>query len=318
MLPFSSTTTATIPRLARAREIAGTVTPSAGITRRHLQVALGLLWLLDGVLQAQPFMFTRGFATQVIAAGGQGQPGFVAGPLDWAANIIAAHPVAWNVPFAVIQLLLGVGLLVPRSARLALAASIAWALGVWYLGEGLSGMASGHASLITGAPGSALLYAVLAVAAWPGQEGSREGPAAWLPVAWAMVWVGGAVFQALPGQNSGTAIASALTGGTAGAAPWLVSLDGSLGAWAAHHGVLAVILLVTTEVLIGVGALARRTRVPAVTLGLALTLAMWFLGQDVGALHTGQATDPNSGPALALMAIALLAGRGSLRTHDGT
>jgi hypothetical protein len=318
MLPFSSTTTATIPRLARAREIAGTVTPSAGITRRHLQIALGLLWLLDGALQAQPFMFTRGFATQVIAAGGQGQPGFVAGPLDWAANIIAAHPVAWNVPFAVIQLLLGVGLLVPRTARLTLAASIAWALGVWYLGEGLSGLASGHASLITGAPGSALLYAVLGVAAWPGQEGSREGPAAWLPFAWAMVWVDGAVFQALPGQNSGTAIASALTGGTAGAAPWLVSLDCSLGAWAAHHGVLAVILLVTTEVLIGVGALARRTRVPAVAFGLALTLAMWFLGQDVGALHTGQATDPNSGPALALMAIALLAVRGSLRTHDST
>jgi hypothetical protein len=306
MLPFSSTTTATIPRLARAREIAGTVTPSAGITRRHLQVALGLLWLLDGALQAQPFMFTRGFATQVIAAGGQGQPGFVAGPIDWLANVIAAHPVAWNVPFAAIQLLLGVGLLVPRTARLTLAVSIAWALGVWYLGEGLSGLASGHASLITGAPGSALLYGVVAAAAWPGREGSREAPAAWLPFAWAAVWVGGAVFQALPGQNSGTAVASALTGGTAGAAPWLASLDNSLGGWAAHHGLLAVILLVSMEVLIGVGALARRTRMAAVTLGLALTVAIWVLGQQVGALHSGQATDPNSGPALVLMAAALL------------
>jgi hypothetical protein len=299
-------TTATIARPARAREIVGTVAAGTSITRRHIQVALGLLWLLDGALQAQPFMFTRGFATQVIAAGGQGQPGFVAGPLDWAANIIAAHPVAWNVPFAVIQLLLGVGLLVPRTARLTLAASIAWALGVWYLGEGLSGLASGHASLITGAPGSALLYAVLAAAAWPGREGSREAPAPWLPFAWAAVWVGGAVFQALPGQNTGTAIASALTGGTAGAAPWFAGLEDSVGAWAAHHGVLTVILLVTAELLIGVGALARRTRMAAVTLGLALTLAMWVLGQDVGALHTGQATDPNSGPALVLMAVALL------------
>jgi hypothetical protein len=270
-------------------------------------------------------MFTRGFATQVIAAGGQGQPGFVAGPIDWVANVIAAHPVAWNVPFAAIQLLLGVGLLVPRTARLTLAASIAWALGVWYLGEGLSGLASGHASLITGAPGSALLYAVLAAAAWPGREGSHESPAPWLPFAWAAVWLGGAVFQALPGQNSGTAIASALTSGTAGAAPWLVSLDDSLGAWAAHHGVLAVILLVTAEVLIGVGALARRTRMAAVTLGLALTLAIWVLGQQVGALHSGQATDPNSGPALVLMAAALLLalseqqpGRASARPDRGS
>jgi hypothetical protein len=285
------------------------VTPSPGITRRHLQVALGLLWLLDAALQAQPFMFTRGFATQVIAPVGQGQPGFVSGPVHWASTVIASHPVVWNVPFAGIQLLLGVGLLVRRSARLALATSIAWALGVWYLAEGFSGLASGHASLITGAPGSAVLYAVLAAAAWPRSDGSsREGPARWLPFAWAGLWVGAAVFQALPGQNTGTAVAGALTAG-AGAAPgWLASLDNSAGAWAAHHGLLLVIALVAAEALIGVGALARRTRTPAVALGLALALALWVLGQDLGALYTGQATDPNAGPAVALMAIALLAG----------
>jgi uncharacterized membrane protein YoaK (UPF0700 family) len=46
---------------------------------------------------------------------------------------------------------------------------------------------------------------------------------------------------------------------------------------------------------------------PAVTLGLALTLVFWVLGQDLGALYSGHATDPNAGPVLALMAIALLA-----------
>jgi hypothetical protein len=157
----------TIATTARSwREVGRTITGSAGVTRRHLQVALGLLWLLDGALQAQPFMFTSGFATQVIAAAGQGQPGFVSAPVHWVSTVIAAHPVAWNVPFAAIQLMLGVGLLVPRTARLALAASIGWALGVWYLGEGLGGLASGHASLITGAPGSAVLYAV-----WPAPRG---------------------------------------------------------------------------------------------------------------------------------------------------
>jgi hypothetical protein len=101
------------------------------VTRRHLQVALGMLWLLDGLLQAQPFMFTKGFATQVIGAAGQGQPGFVSVPGHWLSTVIAAHPVAWNVPFAETQILLGVGLLVAGTARLALAASIAWALAVW-------------------------------------------------------------------------------------------------------------------------------------------------------------------------------------------
>jgi hypothetical protein len=310
-----STAPATVPRRSRARLGLGVLTRSPGITRRHLQVALGVLWLLDGVLQAQPFMFTRGFATQVIAGVGQGQPGFVSGPVHWVSTVIAAHPVAWNVPFAGIQLLLGVGLLVRRTARVTLAASIVWALGVWYLGEGLSGLASGHASLITGAPGSALLYAILAAAAWPQGDSSREAPATWLPFAWAVLWVGAALFQALPGQNTGAAVAGALSAGPGTDPSWLASLDNSASAWAAHHGLLVVILLVAAEALIGVGALARRTRTAAVACGLALTLAIWLMGQDLGQLYTGQATDPNSGPALALMAIALLTGGSRLRTR---
>jgi hypothetical protein len=303
-----STTLTTVPPARLLHSIGALLTQRRHITRRHLQFALGLFWLLDGALQAQPFMFTSDFATQVIAPVGQGQPGFVSGPVHWVSTVIAAHPVAWNVPFAGIQLLLGVGLLVPRTARLTLAASIVWALGVWYLAEGLSGMADGHASLIDGAPGSALIYAILAAAAWPRRDASREGPAPWLPFAWAVLWVGAALFQALPGQNSGKAVASALTGGADGAPGWLASLENSAGGWAGRHGLLIVILLVAVEALIGVGALVRRTRVPAVALGLALALVFWVLGQDLGGLYTGQATDPNSGPLLAVMATALLLG----------
>jgi hypothetical protein len=304
----SSAATATIPRLASARPLARVITRAHGITRRHLQIALGLFWFLDAALQAQPFMFTSQFATQLIDGAGQGQPGFVSAPVHWASTIIAAHPVAWNVPFAGIQLLLGIGLLVPRTARTTLAASIAWALGVWYLGESLSGMASGNASLIIGAPGSALLYAILAAAAWPRSDGSREGPASWLKYAWAGLWVGAAVFQALPAQNTGAAVASDVTAGASGAPAWLASLDNSVGGFAASHGLLVVIVLVAAFVLVGIGALSRKTRTPAVVLGLGLTVAIWVLGQDLGALYSGQATDPNSGPLFALMAIALLAG----------
>jgi hypothetical protein len=276
------------------------------LTRRHLQIGLGILWLLDGVLQMQSFMYTRGFAEQVIAPAGQGQPGFVSTPMHLASTVMAAHPVAWNVSFAGIQLLIGAGLLMPRTARVALAVSIAWGLGVWYLGEGLGGIASGQASLLTGAPGSALLYAVLGAAAWPHDDASRERPAAWLPIAWAVVWIGGAVLQVLPGQNSGTAIASALTGGAGGAPTWLARLADSAGGWAAGGGTAMVLGLAGLQVLIGACALIRVTRVPAVVLGLALTLDFWVLGQHAGALYSGQATDPNTGPVLALMGIAVL------------
>jgi hypothetical protein len=307
-ISFFSTAVETIPLPFRSRSAAPAISRGRRITRRHLQIALGLLWLLDGVLQAQSFMFTRGFALQVLAPVGEGQPGFVSAPVHLAVTIVSANPVAANLPFAAIQVLLGIGLLMPRTARVTLAASIAWALGVWYVGEGLSGLASGHASLITGAPGSALLYALLAAAAWPRRDGRREAPASWLPWAWAGVWGAGAVLQALPGQNTGAALSGAVTAGASGAPGWLASLDSSVGAWAAQHGLLLVVLLVAAEVLIGVGALTRRSRTPAVALGLALALAMWVMGQDLGALYTGQATDPNSGPLLALMAISLLVG----------
>jgi hypothetical protein len=60
------------------------------ITRRDLQVALGVLWLLDGALQAQPFMFTSGFATPSDRARrpGPARPG-IRPPITFALTVIA-------------------------------------------------------------------------------------------------------------------------------------------------------------------------------------------------------------------------------------
>jgi hypothetical protein len=278
------------------------------LTRRHLQIALGVLWLLDGVLQAQPYMFTRGFGLQIIAPTGQGQPGFVSGPVHLGATVIAAHPVAWNVLFAGIQLLLGVGLLARRTSRVALGASIVWALGVWYLGEGLSGLASGHASLITGAPGSALLYAVLGAAAWPRAGRSDQAPGFWLVPAWAFLWIAAAGYQLLPSQATGSAVSGLLTA-SAGTAPhWLARIDTSLAAWASHHGALTVGAIATVYLLIGLGSMSPRSRPFALAAGLTLSIALWIFGQDLGQLYSGRATDPNSAPLIALTAVVLLAG----------
>jgi hypothetical protein len=245
------------------------------ITRRTLQIALGLVWLLDGALQLQPFMLGTGFARRVIAPGGAGQPDFVAIPVRWAAHLVAANPVAWDVPFALTQVLLGVGLLVPRTARLALAASIPWALGVWFFGEGLSGLAGGNASLRTGAPGAALLYGILALAAWPRRDPSLEAPASWLPLAWAVLWVGAALLDAIPGQSAGAPV-------------------------------------VIAESLIGLAALHPKTRTVGVAAGFAAALAIWAVAQDFGQLTSGRATDPNTAPIIALMAVAVWGCRRSL------
>jgi hypothetical protein len=47
--------------------------------------------------------------------------------------------------------------------------------------------------------------------------------------------LGAAVFQSLPGQNTGEAVASSLNAGDGGAPGWLALLDNSAAAWAAQH-----------------------------------------------------------------------------------
>lgn len=288
------------------------------ITRRGLQIALGIVWLLDGALQLQPFMFGSGFASQVIAPTGDGQPGWVAGAVHWAANLIGSSPTAWNSVFAGVQLAIGFGLLIRPLVRIALLGSIAWGFGVWYFGEGLGGIASGHGSLLTGAPGAVLLYVVLAFLVWPvrdldapggwrgwaRQDGSAP-PAAWTPIAWAVVWIGGAVLQALPGQNTAGSVSDTLTG--MNMPSWLMGPVNGIADGFTKLGSAAVWLLLAVLVVIGVGGLlGGRTRAIAAWAGMVLGLLFWVFGEGFGNLFNGQATDPNSGPLLVLLGVALL------------
>ena len=258
---------------------------SPRITRRRIQVALGLVWILDGLLQFQPAMFTTKFATQVIAPAGAGQPGFVAGPLREAVRIILHQPAALDAGFGLIQLTIGAGILFPRTARWALAASVAWALSVWYLGEGLGGLFGGGASLLTGAPGAALLYAVLALAVSPrpgqggqadlGGPGDRDAraqrPAHWAAVAWAVAWIGGAVLQLLPGADTNASISMSLAMHASGAPAWFAAIDNHLSALVPGYGASIVIDLVVLQAFAGLGALmGRRTRLAAVAVGTGL------------------------------------------------
>src|SRR5690349_12653088 len=156
--------------------VGGTAVAHAGLAvldaRRRLQLLLAGLWLLDGVLQLQPAMFTRQFPA-MLAESAAGQPGAVAGPVTWAARLITEHPAPANAAFAALQIALGLALAWRPAVRLALAGSVIWGLAVWWLGEGLGGLLTGTASPVNGAPGAALLYAITAVLLWPPRtEGS--------------------------------------------------------------------------------------------------------------------------------------------------
>ncbi|MGH9302802.1 MAG: hypothetical protein ACRDZ5_00155 [Acidimicrobiales bacterium] len=294
-------------------------------TRRHIQLVLGVLWLFDGALQLQPFMFTTGFATQVINPVAQGQPAFVADPVLWASGLIAAHHVLADAGFAGAQLVIGAGLLLRPFARAALAGSVTWALGVWYMGEGLGGITGGHASLLIGAPGAALLYAVLSAAAWPaktsgkragrsrllgmlGSQGSDVPPRAWVAFAWVVLWTGGALLRALPGQANTGAVRQTLLNTAHGAPAWLAAWNYAVASWVHNTGIGVIIAIVVVEVAVGAMAVKQGwPRLVAAGLGCSIALVQWVLGQGMGQIYTGQATDPSTGLLLVVLAAAVLA-----------
>ncbi len=281
-------------------------------SKRGVQVSLGILWLIDGALQLQHQMFGSNFATQVIAPAGQGQPAVVSGPINFEIHTLLLHPAIFNACFALIQLALGVLILRKATLKLGLLASVAWGLGVWYMGEGLGGLLSGHTSLLIGAPGAALIYAVLALAVLPRASAQNKQiddkkPAYWLPFVWAALWIVGAIYQLLPGQNTTSDIASTIAAHAGNGTPgWLSTLDIHTANFIHSQGFGFVVGLALLQVAIGLLILLPgKIYKIAVGAGIALSLVFWFVGQSLGTYYSGLATDPNTAPLLILLGIAV-------------
>lgn len=280
--------------------------------RRALQIALGVIWLLDAALQYQPYMFTRAFATDVIQSTAAGNPAFVARPVTWSADLMVHHIVLANAIFATIQLLLALGLLWRPAVRLALAGTVVWAVAVWWLGEGLGGLLTGTATPLTGAPGAAILYAFVALLVWPASS-RREHPesvattgplGAVAPRAlWALLW-GSLAYTALqPASRSAGGMGAILTDMKDGEPGWLRAMDDALAHALAGRGVQASITLAVLCVVAGAAVGLGRFSRAGVAVAAATGLLLWVV-QDFGEIFTGQGTDPNSGPLLVVAAAA--------------
>ncbi len=222
---------------------AGAAGPGAALDpRRRLQLILAGLWLFDGILQYQPAMFTQAFP-QMLGGSAEGNPAVVAAPVTWSAGFVDHHLALLNAVFATIQVALGIGIAWRPTVRLALAASVAWSLAVWWLGEGLGGVLAGTASLIDGAPGAVILYAVLAVLLWPAGR-DADAPFAASPVAarglaralWLAVWGSMAVIAVLPAARAPQALSGAISDTEPGQPTWLGWLDSRVASALDQHG----------------------------------------------------------------------------------
>ncbi|HMH91866.1 MAG TPA: hypothetical protein VK586_12385 [Streptosporangiaceae bacterium] len=281
--------------------------------RRWLQLGLAALWVLDGVLQYQSFMFTKAFG-QMLAGSADGNPAFVADSVRWAAGIIERSPATTNAAFATIQLALGLGIAWRPAVRVALAGSVAWSAAVWWFGEGLGGVLNGSASPVNGAPGAVILYALLAVLIWPSSGAPAQDRAfvAARPLGaaaarglWVVLWGSLAYFSVTAASRTAQGLHDMIAGMADGEPGWLAAVDRGAAGAVAHHGLPASIALAAILAAIAAGIFlpAPGVRV-TVALAVAVSLVIWLVGQDLGEVLAGNATDVNSGPLLALIALA--------------
>jgi cytochrome oxidase Cu insertion factor (SCO1/SenC/PrrC family) len=284
----------------------------AADSRRGCQTALALIWLLDGALQFQSFMYSQGFIA-ALKANETGQPHWLANSIDWGAN--AAHSDLWlfNTLFALIQVVIGLGLLYRRSVKPALALSIAWALGVWWFGEGFGMIFAGTANPLTGAPGAVILYALIAALVWPSDRPAGLLSAGGARVAWGVLWLFMAYLSLLPANGSANATFNAIMMSPTGMVPhtgmtWLTRIQGRAEIAALGNGEVIALVLAAVSAAIGVAVWVNWRPRPFLALAIVLGLGYWVIGQSFGGIvYTGNATDPNAGPLFVLLAAVMYA-----------
>jgi len=290
---------------------------SAAFTlQRAMQIALGLMWLADGLLQFQPYFFNKTFATGVIDPNAAGQPAFVAHAITYIADsIVAPHVILFNGFAAVLEVAIGLGLLYGRTVRLALLVSIPWALNIWFTGEGFGGLLTGNASPLASAPGQAVLYALIALLVWPRVGASSDGPpenaaslgllgSRTVRVVWAVLWFGLAALWLIPANLTAGAFHDAIAAAPTGAA-WLTSLENGAARVVAGDGVGLSIAFAVVYVAIGTAVAVDWHPKPFLVAAIVISLALWLFTEGLGGVFTGQATDIDAGPVFILLAALL-------------
>ena len=279
--------------------------------RRALQLALAAVWLLDGVLQYQPFMYTKAFG-QMLRSAADGNPAVIARPIIWDASLVGHHLALVNTLFAAIQLLLGLGIAIRPTVRVALAASVAWSVAVWWFGEGLGGVLSGGADPLNGAPGAAIIYALLAVLLWPADRPGRPAPfvaarAVGVHLAralWLVFWLSQAYFVLTPDHRAPQAASGMISSMESGEPAWLVSLIRGAASLTAHQGLATSVAFAVALVLVAVGVYLPAAAAKAtLLLAIVMSAVIWVFAQALGGILASGATDPNSGPLLVLLAL---------------
>jgi hypothetical protein len=281
--------------------------------QQTFRLLLATIWLLDAVLQLQPYMFTRGANgfSGMLSRQAAGNPGFVYHTVTWNASNVNHYPILSNAVFASIQFLIAFGIVYKRSCKPALLLSITWAVAVWWFGEAAGEVFQGGGTPFAGGPGGVVFYAVLAILLWPSEGSNLPYVAARAVgitasrVVWVVVWSVLAILSLVGSGRSPQALSSLVSGLNSGQPGWLARIDRSTSTLFLHHGTTMAIVLAVACVVVAVGVFLPPTFAQmTLVLAFAVFALIWVAVQDLGGILAGSATDPNSG-LLILLLIAI-------------
>jgi cytochrome oxidase Cu insertion factor (SCO1/SenC/PrrC family) len=291
--------------------------PAEPAWRQVLRIGFGLVWIFDGILQAQPKMAV-GLPSQVIGPIAATSPRWVQQVVNWAGTTWSYHPMQAGASAVWIQVGIGLWLVVAARgpwSQLAGLVSVGWGLVVWVFGESFGGIFAPGLTWLFGAPGAVLIYAVagaliaLPERAWNGPRLGR------LTLAGLGLFLAGmAVLQAWPGRGfwqgtshgtPGTLTGMVQTMSTTPQPHFLSSWVASFATFDAAHGFAVNLFVVVALAATGAAFLSGRPRLirPALIVFTLLCLADWVLIEDFG-FFGGLGTDPNSMIPFVLLAVA--------------
>jgi cytochrome oxidase Cu insertion factor (SCO1/SenC/PrrC family) len=291
----------------------GAVPEPAG--RRVLRIGFGLLWMVDGLLQAQPGM-AAGLPSKVIEPTASSSQAWVQHLVNWAGTTWSYHPIQAGAATVWIQAGIGLWLLAaPRghASRLAGLASAGWGLVVWVFGESFGGIFAPGLTWLFGAPGAALAYcAAGALIALPERSWRTPRLGRVVLAGFGVFLAGMAVLQAWPGRGFWQGISGGQPGTLAGmvqtmaqtSQPRFISdLVSGFGGFTGRHGFAVNLVVVVALGAIGLAFILGRRTVsrPALAAFVVLCAADWVLVEDMG-IFGGLGTDPNSMIPMALLA----------------
>lgn len=278
----------------------------------YLRVSLGILWILDAALQMQPQM-PFGFGHFVIASSLDSYPSGMVNILSPAAAIWTGHEILFDSFASAVQIFVGVGFLIMRSSKVVRSValiSIIWAVVIWILGEGMGGIFSPGISLITGFPGSSLVYAAASSLLF--LYGNDRSATRMLAAFMFTIFTLSGIVQLVPwnGFWAPGQIALIPAGYAVSAEPVFTR-----NLFLVLERLFSMTVLpwnaILSALFISIGVLWATRPKKAVVPTVILSLFLWVIGQDFGVFSV-YGTDPNTGIVLALVSPAFLLGAGGL------